>query len=126
MTRAAIWDRIDRSGACWLWTGAKTTAGYGVARLDGRNRYVHRTVYEMLVGPIPPGLEADHLCRNTGCVNPRHVELVTHRVNIRRGKAAVRAAATHCRRGHLLTADSAFIRADGARCCRQCSRRRRL
>lgn len=51
--------------------------------------YAHRLSYELFVGPIPDGYELDHLCRNRGCVNPAHLEAVTHRVNVLRGLAAL-------------------------------------
>src|SRR5215475_10040875 len=121
MTLDAMWQRIAPTSACWEWNGAKTPLGYAVLRMpDGRNGYVHRIVYRILIGPIPTGSELDHLCRNPGCLNPDHLEPVSHRTNITRGKAAIKAARTHCRRGHRLSADSVFTRADGARCCRQC------
>lgn len=69
---------------CWLWLRAKTAGGYGVFR----EAYAHRFSYESFVGPICPGFEIDHLCRNPSCVNPQHLQSVTHRENMRRGKQA--------------------------------------
>ena len=125
MTRRAMWARIVQSSECWEWHGAKTPAGYAVMREDGRNRYVHRIVYEALRGPIPADRVIDHLCRNPGCVNPDHLEPVPHRLNILRGKRALNAVRTHCCRGHRLTPETEYIRADGARCCKRCARRPR-
>lgn len=75
---------------CWEWTGSKDLNGYG--RLNGgagRSPVpAHRAVYEALVGPIPDGLEIDHICFNHGCVNPAHLEPVTHSENMRRWWAA--------------------------------------
>ena len=77
-------------GPCWEWTGARNNDGYGEfvvgSRTDGNNRLVraHRLAYETLIGPIPDGLESDHLCRSRSCVNPGHLEPVTHRLNLRR------------------------------------------
>src|SRR5262252_6830581 len=71
--------------SCWVWTGRWDKQGYGI--IDKKpNRKVHRLCYEMLIGPIPKGLEIDHLCRTPCCVNPIHLEPVTHAENIRRGK----------------------------------------
>src|SRR5438552_18450001 len=70
---------------CWVWIGARTGAGYGHIDIARRRMYAHRLVYEEWCGPIPDGMELDHRCRLTCCVNPRHLEAVPHRVNIKRG-----------------------------------------
>jgi hypothetical protein len=77
-------------GGCWLWTGAKHALGYGQQRIDWRIVPAHRFSYELLVGPIPEGLQIDHLCRVPSCVRPSHLEPVTHRENGLRGIAARR------------------------------------
>ena len=78
---------VSTSG-CWEWNLCKTRRGYGHLRLPvsegGGYGGAHRAVYERLVGPVPDGLELDHLCRNPSCVNPSHLEPVTHRVNLQR------------------------------------------
>lgn len=110
---------------CWEWTGTILDSGYGQYWSDGRGVYAHRYVYEQLVGPIPDGLTLDHLCRNRRCVNPAHLEPVTHRTNIHRGVAptAENAAKTHCVRGHEFTPENTYIRTDGVRrTCRACMR----
>lgn len=85
----------DRTGKCWIWLGKRDRDGYGEIRISqgGRKFHAraHRASYETYVGPIPDGLEIDHLCGNTSCVNPRHLEPVTHAENMRR--AYVRRAA---------------------------------
>ena len=82
--------RIDKSGACWL-VNRGTTNGRGYARIidGGRRMLAHRLMYERYIGAIPEGLELDHLCSNTRCVNPEHLEPVTHRVNLMRGKSPI-------------------------------------
>ena len=86
--------------------------------------FAHRVVYEILVGPIPVGLELDHLCRNRACVNPDHLEPVTTRTNLLRGYSpwACRARQTHCKRGHEFTPENTYGTGDGRRYCRTCRR----
>lgn len=77
---------VDRDG-CWTWTGKKGSKGYGLVHVDsasGRQQQAHRAAYELVVGPIPDGLELDHLCRVRVCVNPAHLEPVTRAENMRR------------------------------------------
>ena len=83
-----FWAKVRKTDGCWLWTGSHNGLGYGTIRSVGRKMYVHRYSYELLVGPIPAGLELDHLCRVPGCVNPDHLEPVTHAENLRRGRLA--------------------------------------
>jgi hypothetical protein len=70
---------------CWRWTTGLTGSGYGHFSIRGLYYQAHRLLYILIVGPIPDGLEPDHLCRNRWCVNPTHLELVTHAVNGQRG-----------------------------------------
>lgn len=101
MTR--IMAKIDKTapGGCWLWTAVRRN-GYGIVRLNGANVNAHRAVYRLLRGPIPDGMQLDHLCRVRACVNPDHLEPVTQRENIMRGVgySARNARKTHCPRGH--------------------------
>ena len=125
-----FWKRFVRGESCWLWTGSHTAEGYSllsVANGDthhGQTKrvYAHRFAFELLRGPITPGLTLDHLCRNTGCVNPQHLEEVPIRVNILRGNSPSAKAArrTVCPRGHEYTHRSP----DGHRRCRDCERLR--
>jgi hypothetical protein len=86
-------DKLD-VGDCWEFTGSLVTKGYGQIRGDdGPLVLVHRLVYEYLVGPIPPGMQLDHLCRNRRCCNPDHLEPVTNRANVLRGWRFRKAAA---------------------------------
>jgi hypothetical protein len=108
---------------CWEWQ-AVLSRGYGQIWLHGRNQYAHRVSYEMHKAPIPSGLQIDHLCRNTRCVNPAHLEPVTARENLLRGNTFQRhnAAKTHCPQGHPLSGDNLYVNPGGGRVCRTCSR----
>lgn len=94
-----FWDKVDlgvlgeRASDCWLWTGAVSPAGYGTFTTDGgragsRRVRAHRYAFTTIVGPIADGLELDHLCRVRHCVNPAHLEPVTHAVNLHRALVA--------------------------------------
>lgn len=116
-----ILDRVERGPSCWTYP-AYTVGGYPRVKVKGRARLVMRVVYEALVGPIPNGLELDHLCRNRGCVNPLHLEPVTHQENVRRGvgPTAINARKTRCIHGHEFTPENTIVRSDG-RACRPCA-----
>ena len=110
---------------CWVWTGAGSSVnGYGQFWL-GRLLAPHIWAYESLVGPVPDGLELDHLCRNRRCVNPEHLEAVTHQVNVLRGASplADQARQTLCKYGHPLDGGNLYVYR-GRRSCRICIRRR--
>ena len=124
-------SKISLTDSCWEWT-AKRQHGYGVyfmrmegTRATGRRSIfgkAHSVVFEALIGPIPEGTELDHLCRNKGCVNPEHLEPVTHAVNNLRGVSppAINARKTICKRGHPLSGENLYVRSTGYRQCRIC------
>jgi len=135
-----LWRKTELSDSeCWEWQGWRGTWGHGYISVgsakDGTNRLVlvHRLAYETLVGPIPEGLEIDHLCRNPCCLNPSHLQPVTHRENLDRSPFAwwhKRRALTHCPQGHPYDAQNTIWRYDH-RYCRACKavdqkRRRRV
>ena len=83
---------VSESG-CWLWTGQRTSKGYGVVWMPpATSTTAHRAVYEAAVGAIPDGLQLDHLCRTPSCVHPMHLEPVTALVNVQRAWADRRIA----------------------------------
>lgn len=107
---------------CWVSTYGDNGAGYTRITVDGRTMYAHRFSYEQHVGPIPAGLELDHLCRVPRCVNPAHLEPVTTRINTLRSDNhwAVAARTGVCKRGHSL--DDAYVSPQGRRRCRTCAK----
>lgn len=113
--------RITDAG-CWEWQGYRQPAGHGRFRAGGRKVLVHRWVYEHLVGPVPDGLELDHLCRNPPCCNPDHLEAVDHRTNTLRGvgPAALNAQKIECPKGHPYDAANTYVDSLGRRVCRTC------
>lgn len=90
-----FWVKVEKTESCWLWTGATNGLGYGKFKADPRTPavYAHRYAYELVVGPIPEGLQLDHCCENPPCVNPAHLEPVTQAENVRRGFERRRATA---------------------------------
>ena len=106
----------EPEGPCWLWP-KRLKDGYAVFGYEPRRR-VHRELYELYRGPIPEGLELDHLCEQKSCVNPWHMEAVTHKVNMARGKMAQR---THCKNGHPFSGDN-VVYLHNHRRCRACQK----
>jgi|ERR1017187_200589 hypothetical protein len=119
-----FFSKVDFTGPCWTWTASTGGGGspggdYGQFKAYGKQHYAHRFSYELLVGPIPGGLNIDHLCRNGLCVNPAHLEPVTQRTNLLRGNGtcAWNARKTHCLRGHIF---KSAAMPDKVRVCSEC------
>lgn len=107
-------DNSSGPNGCWIWLKGKNQNGYGVVSYNGQIFGAHALAYIFEKGPIPEGLEIDHLCRNPSCVNPKHLEAVTHAVNVER------ATRLHCCNGHLMTVENRLETAKGSRACRTC------
>lgn len=114
---------LHTEAGCWEWVGARSSSGYGTVWIGGVNYLPHRIAYELLVGPIPEGMQMDHLCRNKFCCNPSHVEPVTAKENMAR-RPDVRKS--HCKHGHELTVENLIVKRRGSgrveRNCRECER----
>jgi len=138
-----FWEKVDKSGDCWLWTGARRKDGYAVigeGGHGGQNLLVHRVGWESEYGPVPEGLQIDHRCHNDdlacpggftcphrACVRPSHLEAVTQQVNLARGRgveaaAVLRRAKTHCPQDHPYSGDNLYVTPAGKRTCRECQR----
>lgn len=108
-----------RKTDCTVWIGATNNKGYGILQVDGKRVLAHRVAYEAEYGPIPDDLRIDHVCRVRNCVNPLHLEPVTHGENTRRGYLAIGGI---CTNGHELTEDGIYVRPNGKSECQECRR----
>lgn len=114
---------VDSSTGCWNTLGKPGGNGYGQTGYLKKNWPTHRLSYEMFRGPIPVGLQLDHLCRNPLCLNPDHLEVVTPKENVLRGHglSAQRKRQTRCKYGHEFTPENTWT-GSGHRKCRTCGR----
>ena len=111
-----FWEKVDKSGDCWEWTASLDDGGYGRFWLGAPERRVtkaHKAVWERENGPVPDDLELDHLCHNRKCVRLDHLEPVTHKINVMRGRTPQR----FCVNGH-----DTYAVGRAGRHCRECTR----
>lgn len=119
-----FWAKVKPSpGDCWTWTACVDRGGYGLFRFKGKSRKAHRVSFELHHGhPVPEGLELDHLCRVRSCVNPNHLDPVTHAENVTRGRGGWNMAVkTHCPQGHPYEGENLWNKGK-CRVCRTCHR----
>lgn len=121
-----FWSKVRKTDNCWLWNASKVTSksglSYGEIWTGDRKQLAHRVSWKMANGSIPEGLTLDHLCRNTLCVRPDHLEVVSLKENILRGNgwAGRNARITHCPRGHVYAGNNIKPHLRG-RSCRSCN-----
>ena len=119
---------VDANG-CWIWTRSTDGKGYACSSrgpFGASSKRVHKAIWEEFNGPMPDGLQSDHLCRVRCCVNPAHIEAVTSSENNRRSMAptGTNSRKTICIKGHALSGDNLIIKSDGNRECRTCRQSR--
>jgi hypothetical protein len=128
--RIADGVEVDAITGCWVWQKCIAASGYGRIKVRengvSRTDYTHRVAYEHFIGPIPGGLDLDHLCRNRACCNPHHLEPVTRRENLLRGvgPSALNTVKAECDAGHPFDETNTAYLPDGRRRCRACAVRR--
>lgn len=115
-------SKFDKTEGCWLWNRGPAHL-YANFSIKYTSVLAHIFSYQYHVGLIPEGLVLDHLCRNPACINPKHLEPVTQRINTLRGigVAANNFKKTHCPAGHEYTKENTFIRKCGRRRCITCT-----
>jgi hypothetical protein len=132
-----FWTKVDKNGPipedrpelgpCWVWRGSIRRDGYGTVHQSKPVRRMvstHIYAYEVVNGPVPAGLQLDHLCRNPACCRPDHLEAVTPQVNVLRSNSlsAQRARQQFCKNGHEFTPENTRVSKRNQRTCRACDR----
>ena len=115
---------VSQTRGCWHWTGC-LTSGYGRFNRSAEVGYkllqlAHRFSWEYFIGPIPDGMQIDHLCRVRNCVNPYHLEVVSCKQNIQRG--LVTRSKRYCPKGHPYAGDNLYVSPSNKINCRACHR----
>jgi len=120
-----IWKNVKQTNSCWYWIGELNDKGYGRIQVNGERFSAHDFFYETFIGPIPNGLELDHTCRVRNCVNPSHLEPVTHSENVKRAWAIRIKNTPNCPHGHPYDKKNLYIfkqkkTGKSWRMCRRC------
>jgi|GEM_PF-3165139 len=125
-----FWSKVDKTpglgkwGDCWFWTGGiSKQTGYGnCTKIIGKKTTPHRIAYVLVKGPIADGLELNHECEVKRCVNPDHLEPMTHEHNMLFSDTlpGLNAKKTHCPKGHPYNQSNTYRQKNGGRVCKRC------
>ena len=120
-SKELFWSKVNKTDDCWVWLAYKDKHGYGDARLDGKTFKAYRAAFIIVEGYNPEGYDLHHMCHNTSCVKPDHLEVLrrSHHMKLSRPRII-----THCKRGHEFTPENTFHMNSGSRLCRECDRAR--
>ena len=118
-----LFDKVNVGlpSECWEWTASTTQNGYGQFRFEDKVYLSHRFMYCLINGGVDKNKVLDHLCRNTGCVNPFHLEEVSNKENVLRGEINGNIKKTECPQGHPYNEENTY-HYQGMRFCRTCRR----
>lgn len=116
-------SKVKQTDFCWEWLPKRNSRGYGQFSLNGKTDLCHRVSFRHFKGDIINGNQIDHLCRNTSCVNPVHLEQVSKKENLLRGVgiSAKNSKKTHCPQGHEYSKEN-IIKTNNRRVCRECNK----
>ena len=124
-----FWDKVDKTGECWIWTASKNKKGYGRFGFGSRAQLAHRVSWLLSNGEIPDGMLACHTCDNPPCVNPSHLWLGTQKDNVVDMSSKGRHGCTkktHCVHGHEYTIENTGTQKTAKngfqRYCKECKR----
>lgn len=123
-----FWAKVNKTDTCWIWTGCDDGKGYGKFKVNKVMKRAHRVAWLLTHGSVDDSLELDHICRNRRCVNPAHLNPVSHRENslLSNSACALNARKTHCKYGHEFTDANTnkYVNKNGnqSRRCKQCHR----
>jgi hypothetical protein len=121
-----FYSKINKIDSCWIWTASKNDQNYGLIWVNGKHVRAHRISYMLAYGELSDKLVIDHLCRNTLCVNPEHLEQVPQSENVKRGMAGkinnAQRKKTHCPKGH----EYSRVTKQGYRQCGTCRSRQEM